>query len=131
MKPVLIPAKVEVALLAVSWFDKVVEPVTERLAPTVAEPPALMFWLVVMNPVLVMPVWVEVPDTVNCVPIVTFPPTVRLPASLIYVATTPGKVDVPVTPSVPNTESLNPGEEVPIPKSLELVITVFKFPEVS
>ena len=31
-------------------------PVTERLAPTVALPPALMFWVVVMKPVLVMPV---------------------------------------------------------------------------
>ena len=54
MKPVCIPANVEVAVLAVSCPDTVVEPVmdalpvTERFAPTVAEPPALMFWEVVM-----------------------------------------------------------------------------------
>ena len=73
IKPVLIPAKLEVAELAVSWFDKVVEPVTERLAPTVAEPPALMFWLVVMNPVLVMPEDVVVPSRLD------EPDTLRLP----------------------------------------------------
>ena len=67
MNPVCIPANVEVALLAVSCPDIVVEPVmealpvTERLAPTVAEPPALMFWVVVRYPVLVIPDEVVVP----------------------------------------------------------------------
>ena len=54
-------------------MDKVVEPVTERLATTVAEPPALMFWFVVMNPVLVMPDDVVVPSRLD------EPNTLRLP----------------------------------------------------
>ena len=54
MNPVCIPANVEVAMLAVSCPDTVVEPVmealpvTERFAPAVTLPPALMFWEVVM-----------------------------------------------------------------------------------
>ena len=61
MNPVCIPAKVEVALLAVSWLDNVGDPVTERFAPTVALPPALIFCVVVIKPVLVMPFAVVVP----------------------------------------------------------------------
>ena len=62
MKPVLMPANVEVAELAVSCPVTVVEPVmealpvTERFAPAVTLPPALMFWVVVIYPVLVIPV---------------------------------------------------------------------------
>ena len=67
MKPALIPAKEEVAVFTVSCPEMVEEPemvslpVTERFAPTVADPPALMFWEVVMNPVLVIPLAVVVP----------------------------------------------------------------------
>ena len=63
----LAPGLGEVAELAVSCPEMVEEPeivslpVTERFAPTVALPPALMFWEVVMNPVLVIPLAVVVP----------------------------------------------------------------------
>ena len=39
-----------------------------------------------------MPERVEVPETVSCVAMVAFPPTVRLPESLIYVALSPARV---------------------------------------
>ena len=124
MKPVLIPAKLEVAKLAVSWFDKVVEPVTERLAPTVALPPALIFWVVVMKPVLVMPVWVEVPDTSR------FPVMLALVVTskdrftvkdckeeeaVVEVATNLEAVRVPAVTVSPCTDKVVPGEVVPIP----------------
>ena len=73
IKPVCSPANVEVAELAVNWFDKVVEPVTERLAPAVRLFPALMFCVVVMKPVLVMPDDVVVPSRLD------EPDTLRLP----------------------------------------------------
>ena len=69
MYPVDTPEKVAVAWLAVREPDP--------------PEPTLRFPVVVINPVLVIPVWVEVPETVSWVAIVAFPPTVKLPVSLI------------------------------------------------
>jgi len=130
MKPVLIPANDEVALLAVSCPDTVVEPVrealpvTERLASTVAEPPALIFWVVVMNPVLVIPVWVEVPETRRFPVMLALVDTSRERLTIrdckeeeavVEVATNLEAVKVPAVTVSPCMDNVVPGVVVPMP----------------
>ena len=55
-----------------------VEPVTERFEPKLPELSALIFPVVVINPVFVIPFWVEVPETRSVVPIVAAPPIMAL-----------------------------------------------------
>ena len=56
-----------------------VEPVTERFEPKLPELSALIFPVVVINPVFVIPFCVEVPETRRVVPNVPAPVIERLP----------------------------------------------------